>query len=135
MKNPLATVYCYIAAWNEREPSRRRELIRQAFAEDAVYVDPLSKAQGYDEIDKAIAGFFEMLPGTAFLVSDEIIRQNSILSYSWKLTAFDGSTLVEGSDRVQLAEDGRYRYAIGFYVADPVETSNKAKTAFEAYQN
>jgi hypothetical protein len=32
----------YLAVWNESDPQRRRALVREAFAEDARYVDPLA---------------------------------------------------------------------------------------------
>jgi len=54
MKALLATVNCFIAAWNEPEPSRRG-LIATALVEDAVYVALLCDAKGWDAIEGTIA--------------------------------------------------------------------------------
>ena len=39
MTNVNETVVRYIAAWNERDPKRRRELVAETWAEDGSYVD------------------------------------------------------------------------------------------------
>lgn len=129
MNDPLATVNFYVAAWNEREPSRRRELIAKAFVEDGVYVDPLCNAKGWDAIDGTIAHLMQQLPGANFRISSDVLQNNAIVRYSWNLAAVDGSILVEGTDTVQLAEDGRYCWAIGFYLADVEATIKKAVAA------
>lgn len=131
MNDLLATVNCYVAAWNEREPSRRRELIAKALVEDGVYVDPLCNAKGPDAIDRAIAHLIQQLPGATFRLNGDVLQHNAVVRYSWTLAAIDGSILVEGTDTVQLAEDGRYCWAIGFYLADVEATVKQAVTAFE----
>ena len=46
----------YIALWNERIPSRRREMLATAWTADASYVDPLMSGEGYDGVDSPIKG-------------------------------------------------------------------------------
>ena len=46
----------YIELWNERIPSRRREMLATAWTADASYVDPLMKGEGHDGIDALIEG-------------------------------------------------------------------------------
>src|SRR4051794_12673292 len=45
----------YIELWNERTPSRRREMLGQHWAKDAKYVDPLMSSDGHDGVDALIA--------------------------------------------------------------------------------
>ena len=39
--SPAAVADAYLAAWNEADPARRAALLREGWAEDARYVDPL----------------------------------------------------------------------------------------------
>ena len=41
----------YIDLWNERTPSRRRELLAANWTHDAKYVDPLMSGDGHDGVD------------------------------------------------------------------------------------
>ena len=45
-----AVVDTYIASWNEGDEARRRELVAQAFTDDARYLDPLMAGEGTDGI-------------------------------------------------------------------------------------
>ena len=44
----------YIAAWNEPDTDRRRDLIARTYAEGANYLDPMLQAEGRDGIDAMI---------------------------------------------------------------------------------
>jgi hypothetical protein len=44
----------YIAAWNEADPERRRELIDSFWTADGSYTDPLADVRGRDGIDVAV---------------------------------------------------------------------------------
>jgi hypothetical protein len=46
----------YIAAWNERDPAKRRATVAKAWAPNGTYVDPHRKASGLDEIDAMLGG-------------------------------------------------------------------------------
>jgi hypothetical protein len=52
----------YIDLWNERAPSRRREILSQHWAKDAKYVDPLMSGEGHDGVDALIAGVQQRFP-------------------------------------------------------------------------
>ena len=39
MSNVNEVVVRYLAAWNEREPRKRRELVAKTWTEDGIYVD------------------------------------------------------------------------------------------------
>jgi hypothetical protein len=46
----------YIDLWNERTPSRRREILAANWTSDARYVDPLMSGDGHDGVDALVAG-------------------------------------------------------------------------------
>ena len=56
----------YLAIRNEPDAATRRDLIAQAWTEDASYVDPLLKARGHHGIETMVAGFQAQVPGLEF---------------------------------------------------------------------
>src|SRR5207244_3043761 len=44
----------YIAAWNERDPRRRRELVAKTWTEGGTYVDAHRRGVGHEGIDTMI---------------------------------------------------------------------------------
>src|SRR6202011_3022569 len=56
MTNASEIVDRYLAAWNEGDGRRRRDLIGEIFAEKAIYRDPALAGTGRDGIDRMIAG-------------------------------------------------------------------------------
>ena len=46
MSNANEVVVRYLAAWNEPEPRRRRELVAKAWTDDGTYLDPLMSGTG-----------------------------------------------------------------------------------------
>jgi hypothetical protein len=59
-----ATVDGYLSAWNERDPSRRAELIERVWAPDGRLADPPLAGEGHDAIsDMAGALLLRRAPG------------------------------------------------------------------------
>jgi hypothetical protein len=76
----------YIDLWNERTPSRRREILSQNWTSDARYVDPLMSGDGHDGVD---------------------------VRFSWGLGPDSGDSPIKGTDFAVLS-DGRIRSITGF---------------------
>lgn len=55
MTNVNETVVRYIAAWNERDPKRRRELVAETWTEDGSYIDAHRHGKGHGAIDAMLA--------------------------------------------------------------------------------
>jgi hypothetical protein len=51
MTNVNETVVRYIAAWNERDPKRRRELVAETWTEDGSYIDAHRHGKGHGAIE------------------------------------------------------------------------------------
>ena len=49
------TVVRYIAAWNERDPKRRRDLVAETWSEDGSYIDAHRNGKGHGAIDAMLA--------------------------------------------------------------------------------
>jgi hypothetical protein len=52
MSNVKEVVNSYFAAWNERDPRVRRELIAKTWTEEGSYLDPHRNGESYDGIAK-----------------------------------------------------------------------------------
>lgn len=105
----------YIATWNETDSSRRRELIAATWTDDAIYIDPLSAAEGPDAIDGLIAATQDQFPGYEFRLLGQPDSHSGYVRFAWELFA-PGATesLVAGSDYGVIANDGRLRCITGF---------------------
>jgi hypothetical protein len=62
MTDPAAIANRYIALWNETDPTRRRALLAEGWAENAAYVDPLAKGEGHEEISALIGAVQTAFP-------------------------------------------------------------------------
>jgi hypothetical protein len=56
-------VVSYLAAWNERDAKRRRELVAKTWSENRTYVDAHRRGEGHDAIDAMIRTAQEQFPG------------------------------------------------------------------------
>ena len=104
----------YIDLWNERTPSRRREMLSENWTADAKYVDPLMSGDGRDGVDALIAGVQQRFPEFKFILIGEPNGYGDHLRFSWGLGP-DGAadSPIKGTDFAVLKE-GRIRSIAGF---------------------
>lgn len=104
----------YIAAWNETDAARRRELIAATWTDDASYVDPLFAGDGQDGIDALIRAVHERFPHHAFLRTTDVDGFGNRLRFSWALMAPGGDAVAKGSDFAVVDSSGRLSAVTGF---------------------
>ena len=115
MTDVATTIDNYIAAWNERDAERRRELVQRTFAEDADYVDPLMRGDGQDGIDHMIAGVQEQYSDYRFELAGGPDAHNDRVRFSWHLVGNgNGQPVATGYDFGTLTDDGRLGSVTGF---------------------
>lgn len=103
----------YIAAWNETDPSVRRALIGEFWAEDSRYVDPLAEVTGPDQLDALIAAAQAQFAGMTFRLVGPVDAHHDQARFTWELGP-DGDAVVIGFD-VALRDDGeRLALVLGF---------------------
>ena len=108
----------YIAAWNEPDPDRRRELVADTFADDASYVDPLMTSEGVDGIAAMIGGAQAQYPGHRFELSAGPDLHHDRVRFAWTMVGADnGTPVAAGVDFATVASDGRLREVTGFLEA------------------
>ena len=103
----------YIDLWNERTPSRRRELLSRDWTADASYIDPLMRGDGHDGVDALIAGVQERFPDFRFTLIGEPNGYGDHLRFSWALGPDGADGPIKGTDFAVL-KDGRIRSITGF---------------------
>ena len=112
--DPAALADRYLAAWNEPEAARRRELIALAWTESASYVDPLMRGDGHAGIDAMIAAVQGKFPGFRFTRVSPVDAHGEYLRFTWELGPAGEPALVVGTDFATVAADGRLARMTGF---------------------
>jgi hypothetical protein len=112
MTDHIAIAHCYIDLWNERTPSRRRELLSETWTADASYVDPLMKGDGPDGIDALISGVQQRFPDFRFKLIGEPNGYGDHVRFSWGLGPDGVDSPIKGTDFAVL-KDGRIRSVTG----------------------
>ena len=103
----------YIALWNERTPSRRREMLATSWTADASYADSLMSGKGHEEVDALIAGVQQRFPEFTFKLIGEPNGFGDHLRFSWGLGPDGVDSPIKGTDFAMLKE-GRIRSITGF---------------------
>jgi hypothetical protein len=103
----------YIDLWNERTPSRRREILAANWADDAKYIDPLMSGDGHDGVDALIAGVQQRFPDFRFQLLGEPNGFGDHVRFSWGLGPEGADSPIKGTD-FAVMKDGRIRSITGF---------------------
>jgi len=105
----------YIAAWNETDGNRRRDLIAQTWADGASYLDPMLQGDGRDGIDAMIAQVQERYPAHRFHRTGEVQSHHDRVRFTWDLRAEQGDAVVRGTDFGVVTCDHRLKAITGFF--------------------
>lgn len=117
--DPTAIARSYLAAWNEVDDVRRRELLDQGWAADARYVDPLMHSEGRERVACMIGAARLQFPGHGFALSGIPDGHGAHVRFSWTLAATGGAPVAGGTDVVRLDGDGRIAEVVGFLDGAP----------------
>ncbi|QQX85041.1 nuclear transport factor 2 family protein [Cupriavidus necator] len=112
--DPAALADRYLAAWNETDAARRRELVALAWTESACYVDPLMRGDGHAGIDAMIAAVQGKFPGFRFTRVSPVDAHGEHLRFTWELGPAGEPALVVGTDFATISADGRLARMTGF---------------------
>jgi hypothetical protein len=113
MPNVNEIVVRYIAAWNERDPKRRRDLVAETWIEEGSYVDAHRQGAGHAAIDAMLAAAQAQFPGYR-------VNLVSGMRFSWAAGGTNEAPLyLGGTDFATLAADGRIKTVAGFVDAAP----------------
>jgi SnoaL-like protein len=105
----------YLAAWNEKDAQRRRELVDALWAQDGRYTDPLADARGPEEIAGLIGAVQQQFPDFVFTLGGPVDTHHEQARFTWHLGP-DGAPepVVIGFDVAVLNGGGQIRSVYGF---------------------
>ena len=108
-------VAAYGASWNETDESKRRKLLEQSWADDAVYQDPLGRAEGREALVAHIGGFHQMMAGHTITNTSGVDAHGNVFRFAWEMRDDKGAIAMEGMDFGEVAPDGRLESITGFF--------------------
>jgi hypothetical protein len=110
----------YIAAWNERDAERRRDLIAKTWTTDGTYIDAHRRGIGHDGIDTMIAAAQAQFPEYRLRLVSGIETHNGYLRFRWAAGGSAEAPLyLAGTDFAVVADDGGFKSVTGFVDAAP----------------
>ena len=125
MSNPNALVVSYLAAWNERDPARRRDAVVRTWADGGTYVDAHRHGEGHAAIDAMIEAAQQQFPGYRLRLVSKIEAHNGHLRFGWAAGGSDEAPLfLAGTDFASVSGDGRLQQVVGFVDAAPAPVTN-----------
>jgi hypothetical protein len=124
MSHANELVATYIAAWNERDVKRRRDLVAKTWSAGGSYVDAHRNAEGHDAIDAMLDTAQRQFPGYQVRLISGIETHNGRVRFSWAAggTA-DAPLYLGGTDFAMIGGDGRLVAVTGFVDASPAPIS------------
>jgi hypothetical protein len=120
MSNPNELVVNYLAAWNERDPARRYDIIARTWTDGGSYLDAHRGGEGHAALDAMIAWAQSQFPGYRLRLVSKIEAHNGRIRFSWAAGgAEDAPLFLAGTDFATVAPDGRLQSVTGFVDAAP----------------
>jgi hypothetical protein len=113
----------YFDAWNATDDERRATLIRETYAANACYLDPLLRGDGHAGIDAMIRAVHERFPAHTFRRTTDVDGVANHLRFSWELRTPQGQPIVKGTDFGTVDEEERIVSMTGFLDEAPGMTS------------
>lgn len=106
----------YLAAWNERDPRKRGDLIAKTYAEDATYTDPHREGAGHGGLSTMIEAVHAMFPDAyRFRLASDVESHHDRLRFRWEAGGTPDAPLhFGGTDFATLSADGRIQSVTGF---------------------
>jgi hypothetical protein len=104
----------YLDCWNETNPTARRKLVRDLFALDASYVDPLAEAHGVDAIEATIDAVQSQFPDFVFSAFGPSDAHHNQVRFGWALGPAGSEPPIVGFDVAVTDSGGRITNIFGF---------------------
>jgi hypothetical protein len=100
----------YMSMWNEPDGIRRRTLVEELWASDAVNATPNLEAIGHDAIEARVTSAFDHYVGTGehrFESHEPPVAHHGAVRVWWRMVTGDGTIAAVGQEFLVLDDDGR----------------------------
>jgi hypothetical protein len=103
----------YIDLWNERDASKRADMLGSNWTSDARYTDPLAAVRGAAEISALIGGVQQRFPEFSFALIGKVDGFGDNVRFSWGLGPEGADAPIKGTDFASI-RDGKIESVTGF---------------------
>ena len=107
-------VDAYQAAWAERDPVKRAELLARCWDADAIFRDAMGYAEGRQDLADYIGAAQTFAPNLALERVGPLLHAHGHINYRWRIVAPDGSVVMTGNNVGELSPDGMFLNMTGF---------------------
>ncbi|HEX2877637.1 MAG TPA: nuclear transport factor 2 family protein [Polyangiaceae bacterium] len=115
MKNNLRGVWeRYVAAWKVASAAEKRQIFATCLAPACVYTDPLTRAEGWDALERYMTSFHGQIPGGHF-VTEQFWEHHGKSVARWKMVDGAGLPLGEGISYAEYDDEQRLVAMTGFF--------------------
>ncbi|HEX8770321.1 MAG TPA: nuclear transport factor 2 family protein [Acidimicrobiales bacterium] len=105
----------YDQSWNAPDVDERRRLLEAVLTDDCELVEPRGRFEGREAIVERISSFADRFPGARVDITTRVDEHNGFARYGWRIRDGDGGLLLDGTDVVERAPDGRIRKVVMFF--------------------
>lgn len=105
-----------VASWKAETVAEKRELFKQALADNCIYNDPTVKTEGWDALAQHMLGFQQQILGGHFVTTSFMSHSNKSIA-TWALKTGDNMTLGNGISYGEYNEQGLLTSMTGFFEA------------------
>ena len=103
-----------MAAWNESDPVKVRELLKKSLSPEVRFVDPTIDLCGIEAFTENVFNVQKQIPGAVYARASNVDSQHDFHRYYWTIHQ-DGKLLLSGFDTVQTDASGLVVLVIGFF--------------------
>lgn len=104
----------YLAAWNETDAAKRRQLLEASLGADLWYRDPMLEADGRDAFDAVLAAVQDQMPGHVIRRTSVIDHHHDVVRFNWALGVPGETPAFAGVDMCKHDADGKLTHIVGF---------------------
>lgn len=104
----------YASAWKVESKNEKLELFEQCLAPECIYRDPLTVADGFEELSNYMMEFHKMVPGGHFVTQNFKTHNNRSIA-QWNMCAGDGTIVGDGISYGEYNDAGKIIAMSGFF--------------------
>jgi hypothetical protein len=105
----------HLRAYCEPDPGKRADLLAAVWAPNGTLIDPPFDGAGLDAIAAMVDVVLTHYAGHTFRRTTDIDAHHAFGRYGWELVGPDGAVAVDGTDIVEIDDDGRLTRIVGFF--------------------
>ncbi len=115
MSDSLQAIWeIYASAWGEPEREKKRALFNRSLDPACVYTDPLTRVEGWADLEQYMAEFNEAVPGGHFVVTDFLTHSNKSIA-KWEMKNGEEIVLSTGVSYGEYNDAGKLVAMTGFF--------------------